>query len=48
VKPGVLGWGWARFAFGSWQRLSAVDRALSRVVPSRFYYNVGITGVKPS
>lgn len=48
VKPGVLGWGWARFAFGSWQRLSAVDRALSRVVPARFYYNVGITGVKPS
>lgn len=48
VKPGVLGWGWARFAYGSWQRLSAVDRALSRVVPSRFYYNVGITGVKPS
>jgi ubiquinone/menaquinone biosynthesis C-methylase UbiE len=48
VKPGALGWGWARFAFGSWQRLSAVDRALSRVVPSRFYYNVGITGVKPS
>ena len=48
VKPGALGWGWARFAYGSWQRLSAVDRALSRVVPSRFYYNVGITGVKPS
>jgi ubiquinone/menaquinone biosynthesis C-methylase UbiE len=48
VKSGALGWGWARFAYGSWQRLSAVDRALSRVVPSRFYYNVGITGVKPS
>jgi hypothetical protein len=35
------------FAFRSWQRLSAVDRALARIVPERFYYNVGITGVKP-
>ena len=47
VKPGALGWGWAMFAYGSWKRLSAVDRLLSRVVPGRFYYNVGITGVKP-
>jgi hypothetical protein len=35
------------FAYRSWQRLSALDRALARVVPERFYYNVGITGVKP-
>ena len=48
VRPGALGWGWASFAFGSWKRLSRLDRALSRVVPQRFYYNVGITGVKPS
>lgn len=47
VKPGVLGWGWARFAYGSWRRLSAVDRVLSHAVPERFFYNVGITGVKP-
>ncbi|MFC8504348.1 class I SAM-dependent methyltransferase [Pedococcus sp. NPDC057267] len=48
VKPGVLGWGWAMFAYGSWKRLSAVDRVLARAVPDRFFYNVGITGVKPS
>ena len=47
VKPGALGWGWARFAYGSWKRLSAVDRVLARAVPARFFYNVGITGVKP-
>jgi ubiquinone/menaquinone biosynthesis C-methylase UbiE len=46
VNPDRLGWGWSMFAFRSWQRLSAVDRALSAVVPDRFYYNVGITGVK--
>ncbi len=48
VRPGVLGWGWASFAFGSWKCLSAVDRVLARVVPQRFFYNVGVTGVKPS
>ena len=47
VSPGALGWGWARFAYGSWRRLSAVDRVLARVVPAKFFYNVGITGVKP-
>jgi ubiquinone/menaquinone biosynthesis C-methylase UbiE len=47
VNPERLGWGWSMFAFRSWQRLSALDRALSTVVPDRFYYNVGITGVKP-
>jgi ubiquinone/menaquinone biosynthesis C-methylase UbiE len=47
VRPGALGWGWAMFAYGAWQRLSAVDRALSQVVPARLFYNVGITGVKP-
>jgi ubiquinone/menaquinone biosynthesis C-methylase UbiE len=46
VRPGALGWGWAMFAYGSWKRLSAVDRVLSRVVPAQFFYNVGITGVK--
>jgi ubiquinone/menaquinone biosynthesis C-methylase UbiE len=47
VNPDRLGWGWARFAFGSWQRLGTVDRALSRVVPDRFFYNVAVTGTKP-
>ncbi|GAA2739142.1 class I SAM-dependent methyltransferase [Pedococcus aerophilus] len=47
VKPGALGWGWAMFAYGSWRRLSVVDRVLARAVPARFFYNVGITGVKP-
>lgn len=48
VRPGSLGWGWARFAFGTWRYLSAVDeRVLSRVVPDEFFYNVCITGVRP-
>lgn len=46
VKQGALGWNWAMFAYRSWKRLSALDRGLSRVVPPRFFYNVGITGVK--
>jgi len=41
-----LGLGWARFAYGSWLRLSAVDRRLARVVPARFFYNVGVTATK--
>jgi hypothetical protein len=47
VRPGALGWGWAMFAYGAWRRLSAVDRVLAHAVPARFFYNVGITGVKP-
>ena len=47
VAPERLGWGWAMFAYRSWQRLSALDRALSRVVPAQLFYNVGITGLKP-
>jgi ubiquinone/menaquinone biosynthesis C-methylase UbiE len=47
VRPGALGWGWAMFAYGAWQRLSAVDRLLARAVPAKLFYNVGITGVKP-
>jgi hypothetical protein len=35
------------FAYGSWKRLSALDRVLSRMVPEQLFYNVGITGVKP-
>ena len=48
VRPGVLGWGWANFAYRTWQRLNAVDRnVLARVVPGAFFYNVCGSGVKP-
>ncbi len=42
-----LGMRWANFAMTGWQRLSTVDRALSRIVPKGLYYNVEITGFKP-
>jgi ubiquinone/menaquinone biosynthesis C-methylase UbiE len=47
--PGeALGWGWSMFAYRTWQRLNAVDRALwSRIVPSGWFYNVCVTGVRP-
>jgi len=49
VPPGRLGWGWAKFAFTSWTTLSWVDDTVwRRVVPKGWYYNVMITGVKPS
>jgi SAM-dependent methyltransferase len=47
VNPDRLGWGWAMFAYRSWQRLSAVDRALGRVLPQRLFYNVLLTGTRP-
>ena len=31
----------------SWQRLTAVDRVLNRVLPKDLFYNLGITGTKP-
>jgi SAM-dependent methyltransferase len=49
VPPGRLGWGWAKFAFRSWTALSWVDANLWRqVVPKGWFYNVLVTGVKPS
>jgi ubiquinone/menaquinone biosynthesis C-methylase UbiE len=49
VPPGRLGWGWAKFAFGGWTTLSWVDANLwRRVIPKGWFYNVMITGVKPS
>lgn len=49
VPPGRLGWNWAMFAFRSWMTLSWVDANLWRhVVPKGWFYNVMITGVKPS
>lgn len=48
VPPAKLGFGWANFAFGNWQRLHALDSAvLSRVVPAALFYNVELTGTKP-
>jgi hypothetical protein len=48
VNPDRLGWGWATFAYRAWLRLSAVDRALHHVVPERLFYNVLVTGTRPS
>ena len=49
VKPGALGWNWAVFAFRTWQGLNAVDATvMRRIVPKRYFYNVSITGVKPT
>lgn len=47
VNPDRLGWRWAMFAYRGWQRMSAVDRVLARVVPDELYYNVSVTGRKP-
>lgn len=47
VSPGRLGWGWAMFAYRSWQRLSALDRGLGRVLPQALFYNVLVTGHRP-
>lgn len=47
VADDALGLGWATFAHGSWKRLMRVDAVLGRVVPQRFFYNVGVTGTKP-
>jgi ubiquinone/menaquinone biosynthesis C-methylase UbiE len=46
VPKGKLGMRWANFAVRAWQRLSAVDRVLERVVPKGLFYNAEITGLK--
>jgi ubiquinone/menaquinone biosynthesis C-methylase UbiE len=49
VRPGALGWTWAMFAYKGWLRLSWLDEhVLSRVVPDELFYNVCVTGTKPS
>jgi ubiquinone/menaquinone biosynthesis C-methylase UbiE len=49
VPTDRLGWGWAKFAFNSWKTLSWVDENLCRrVVPKGWFYNVMLTGIKPS
>src|SRR4051794_23437839 len=47
VNPERLGWGWAMFAYRSWQRLSAVDRVLAKALPQKLFYNVLVTGTRP-
>lgn len=48
VEPDRLGWGWAMFAYRTWQQLFKLDTAvLSRVVPPGLFYNALVTGVKP-
>jgi ubiquinone/menaquinone biosynthesis C-methylase UbiE len=47
VRPDRLGRRWAQFSYSSWQRLSAVDRVLAKVVPDKLFYNVSVTGIKP-
>jgi ubiquinone/menaquinone biosynthesis C-methylase UbiE len=49
VRPGALGWGWARFAYRGWIGLSWLDeRVLSQVVPDELFYNVCVTGTRPA
>jgi ubiquinone/menaquinone biosynthesis C-methylase UbiE len=47
VNPDRLGWGWAMFAYRSWQRLSALDRMLGRALPQKVFYNALVTGTRP-
>ena len=47
VPPGKLGWAGPCSPTGSWQRLSAVDRRLARVVPAGLFYNALVTGIRP-
>lgn len=47
VKPGSLGFNWARFAFNGWTKLAKFDESvLEKVVPEGLFYNVSVTGVK--
>jgi ubiquinone/menaquinone biosynthesis C-methylase UbiE len=47
VPQDKLGWGWARFAFGGWKRLTWLDENVMRkVVPPQFFYNVVVSGHK--
>ena len=49
VRPDSLPWIWYQFAYKTWSGLNWLDeRVWSRVVPQRFFYNVSVTGVKPT
>jgi ubiquinone/menaquinone biosynthesis C-methylase UbiE len=47
VPEDKLGPRWRMFAYKSWVRLSALDKALTPVVPKGLYYNVSVTATKP-
>ncbi|MFC5286238.1 class I SAM-dependent methyltransferase [Actinokineospora guangxiensis] len=43
-----LGFGWAMFAYRTWQRLTWLDeRVFAKVLPREVFYNVLVTGRKP-
>ncbi|UVS81295.1 class I SAM-dependent methyltransferase [Actinokineospora sp. UTMC 2448] len=43
-----LGFGWAMFAYKTWQRLTWLDeKVMRRVLPRELFYNVLVTGRKP-
>lgn len=46
VPPERLGIRWRMFAYRSWLRLSALDRAIHRFVPDGLYYNVSVSAFK--
>ena len=46
VPPERLGLRWRMFAYKSWLRLSALDRAVHKFVPDSLYYNVSVTATK--
>ena len=48
VPKEKLGAKWANFALNGWQRLSALDERLERIVPRGLFYNAEIAGRKPS
>jgi hypothetical protein len=49
VRPGALGWKWAQFAYRGWTLLNWIDgHVWSQVVPGRFFYNVSVSGRKPT
>jgi len=48
APPGLLGTRWANFAYRSYLRLSALDRAvLYRLLPRSWFYNALLYGLKP-
>jgi SAM-dependent methyltransferase len=49
VPSEKLGWGWAMFAYRTWQRLSWLDEnVLTKVMPRELFYNALVTGTKPA
>jgi ubiquinone/menaquinone biosynthesis C-methylase UbiE len=49
VRPERLGVRWALFVYKNWLRLLDFDtKVLSKMVPDEFFYNVLVTGRKPS